>query len=93
MINGCDMRKVMREYEPDYSIWREDDERMTRIKEAVQKLADADRIIFIMYCETGSLRELGRILGVSHTSAFKEINRIKRQILNEIGDGVGCIGG
>lgn len=92
MINGCDFKMILKEYEPDYSIWREDDERMTRIKEAVQNLADADRIIFIMYCETGSLREVARMLGVSHTSIFKVIKTIKGQIINEIGDGVGCVG-
>lgn len=87
MTNGMikDIKKIMEDYQPDYSIFTDDDEQMIKIKEAVQRLSDADRIIFILYCETGSLREVGKILGVSHTTVFKAIKEIKEQILNDIG--------
>lgn len=83
MIKELEM--IMEDYKPDNSIWTDDDDMMIRIKEAVQSLSDADRIIFILYCETGSLREVGKILGVSHTTCFKAIKEIKKQIFEYIG--------
>ena len=79
------LKTIIKEYEPDNSIWSEDNELIDKIKRAVQNLDDADRIIFILYCETGSLREVGKKLGVSHSTVYKEIKRIKQQILDDIG--------
>ena len=79
------LNRIMDDYKPQYDIFREDDMKMTRLKESVMKLSDADRIIFIMYCEFGSLRKVGKMLGISHTSAYKCIKKIKEQILNDIG--------
>ena len=80
-----DIKKVMEDYKPNKGIWNEDDELIDGIKNAVDNLKDADKIIFILYCETGSLREVGKMLGVSHTTIYKEIKRIKRLILDDIG--------
>lgn len=79
------IRELINEYKPNYDIFSEDDEMMTAIKQAVQNLSDADRIIFILYCESGSLREVGKMLGVSHTTVYKTIKQIKKQILDDIG--------
>ena len=79
------IKELIDEYKPDYSIFTDDDDLMIKIKEAVQNLSDADRIIFILYCETGSLREVGKILGVSHTTCFKTIKEIKKQIFDYVG--------
>lgn len=79
-----DMRKIMEEYKPNYDIFCEDGELITKLKEAVQKLSEPDRIIFIMYCEKGSLREVAKLLGVSHTTIFKFMKNIKNKILNDI---------
>lgn len=79
------IKELIDEYKPDYSIFTDDDDMMIKIKEAVQRLSDADRIIFILYCETGSLREVGKVLGVSHTTVFKAIKDIKQRILDDIG--------
>lgn len=79
------LKEIIDEYKPDNSIWREDNQLIDKIKRAIQKLNDADKIIFILYCETGSLREVGKKLGVSHSTIFKEIKRIKKLILDDIG--------
>jgi DNA-directed RNA polymerase specialized sigma subunit len=79
------IKELIDEYKPDHSIFTDDDDMMINIKEAVQRLSDADRIIFILYCETGSLREVGKVLGVSHTTVFKAIKDIKQRILDDIG--------
>ena len=80
-----DLQSLMEEYKPNKGIWNEDDELIDGIKNAVNNLKDADRIIFILYCETGSLREVGKMLGVSHTTVFKCIKEIKKKILTHIG--------
>lgn len=80
-----DLKKIMKEYAPNNDIFCEDDELMMKIKKAVERLEDGDKIIFIMYCECGSMRDLGKQLGVSHTAIWKIITKIKKQILNDIG--------
>lgn len=80
-----EIQSLIKEYEPDESIWNEDSEQMTKIKQALHNLGDADKIIFCLYAETGSLREVGKMLGVSHTTIYKEIKRIKRYIYDYIG--------
>lgn len=76
-----DIKKIIEDYEPNNSIWSEDDEQMNKIKNIVSNLNYADKIIFTLYCETGSLRKLGKMLGVSHSTAYKCIKDIKEQIL------------
>ena len=74
----------MEDYEPDESIWREYDDTVLWLKRALGELSDADRIIFVLYCEYGSLRKVGRILGVSHSIIYKNISRIKQQMYDYI---------
>lgn len=78
------LNSVMESYKPDYSIWREYDDNMLLIKEAMNKLSDADRIIFVLYAEYGSLRKVGKLLGVSHSIIYKNITRIKRELYDYI---------
>jgi DNA-directed RNA polymerase specialized sigma subunit len=80
-----DLNLIMNDYKPNYSIFSEDEHKMFLIKKALLKLSEADRIIFILYAELGSLRKTGKALGVSHTTAYKQIKMIKEQILNDIG--------
>jgi DNA-directed RNA polymerase specialized sigma subunit len=79
-----DIKNILKDYEPQYDVMTEDNELITQLKEGVQMLSDADKIIFILYCETGSLREVGKILGVSHTTIFKQIKIIKKEILKYV---------
>ena len=78
------LKNVMEDYKPDYSIWREDDEDMMMLKRALDSLEESDRIIFVLYAEWGSLRKVGKKLGVSHSIIYKNISRIKRQIYDYI---------
>lgn len=78
------LKKVMEDYQPDDSIWREYDDEILWLKKAMDELSDADRIIFVLYCEYGSLRKVGRILGVSHSIIYKNISRIKKQMYDYI---------
>ena len=74
----------MDSYKPDESIWRDYNDDILWLKRAMNNLSDADRIIFVMYCEYGSLRKVGKKLGVSHSIIYKNITRIKNQMYDYI---------
>lgn len=76
--------EIMIEYEPDESIFSNDEEYMYMLKKALQALNPADRIIMLMYCENGSLRQTGKELGVSHTIIYKQIQKIRQQMYDYI---------
>lgn len=78
------LQKLIEDYEPDYSIFNEDDILIHNIKKAIDKLPIADKIIFLLYVEYQSLRKVGKLLGVSHSVIYKEINRIKAIIHDSI---------
>lgn len=59
-----------------------DSEEVMIYKECVLSLPPADQIIFLMYAEYGSLRRVGDELGVSHTTIYKQIKQIRRDIYN-----------
>lgn len=76
-----DVQMMIKDYEPPVEdIWTEEEDEMIMLKKAVQSLSPADRIIFLLYAEYGSLRQVGKELGVSHTTIYKQINLIKMQI-------------
>ena len=74
------IQKIEEEYKPNETIWNEDDEDMTLLKKSLMKLNESDRIIMLLYAETQSLIEVGKMLGVSDTIIFKEIKRIKKEM-------------
>lgn len=78
------LNKVMDSYKPDESIWRDYDDDILLLKRALDNLNDADRIIFVLYAEYGSLRKVGKKLGVSHSIVYKNISRIKKEIYDYI---------
>lgn len=80
------LKRVMEDYEPDETIWREYGDDVLNIKQAMKALNDADRIIFALYCEYGSLRKVGKRLGVSHSIIYKNVRRIKLEMLEWLKD-------
>lgn len=74
------MQKIGDEYKPDETIFNVDDNDMTLLKRSLMSLKESDRIIMLLYAETQSLREVGKMLGVSHTIIYKEIKRIKKEM-------------
>ena len=74
------IQKIENEYKPDETIFNHDDDDMTLLKKTLMSLKESDRIIMFLYAETQSLREVGKMLGVSHTIIYKEIKRIKKEM-------------
>ena len=83
-ISPEELRAIMKEYEYDDDVMNDEDERVHKVKRAMTKLQMADRIIWVLYMELGASRKVGRVLGVSHSTILKEVNRIKREIRYQI---------
>ena len=62
-----------------------DDDRKVELLRAIGKLREADRRILYLYAETASMRKTGEALGVSASTVFYIIRRIRNFILNELG--------
>ena len=58
----------------------EDDDETLQVFDAVNKIPESDRIILYLYAELGSLRAVGRTLGVSYSTARKAVQEIKNKI-------------
>ena len=73
-------RKIRREYSGVLEPSGSDDDRMLSIKGAVSRLPAVDRMLLLLYAECRSYRKLGDMLGVSHSTMRKEIQRIRKEI-------------
>ena len=62
-----------------------DDDRKVKLLSAIGKLSQADRRILYLYADTASMRDTGKALGVSASTVFYIIRRIRNFILNELG--------
>lgn len=80
--SGADIKDIMAEYEVDFTdIFNEDsDIYRTLIKVINERLTAAERIIIFMYSELQSIRQVGYMLGVSQSTAYNELKRIKNKI-------------
>lgn len=80
----AEFRKIKQEYSYNPDIMNEEDERLTRIKKIIDtKLSLADKTIILLYVDCQSYRKLGARLGVSHMTLRREVQRIKKIILEE----------
>lgn len=79
-----DFRKIKEDYVFNPDIMCEEDERFSRVKEIIEKkLSLADRTIILLYIDCMSYRKLGARLGVSHMTIRRDVQRIKKIILEE----------
>ena len=75
-----ELRKLLREYSDKEEDIMEDDDETLQVFDAVNKIPESDRIILYLYAELGSLRAVGRTLGVSYSTARKAVQEIKNKI-------------
>ena len=84
----AEFRKIKQEYTYNPDIMNEEDERLTRIKKIIDtKLSLVDKTIILLYVDCQSYRKLGARLGVSHMTIRREVQRIKKIILEEYNHG------
>jgi DNA-directed RNA polymerase specialized sigma24 family protein len=77
----------LREIRPDYtwdpSIFTDEDHRADAVRCIIDKrLSLAERTIILLFVDCHNYHELGRLLGLSHTTARKEVLRIRQRILD-----------
>lgn len=71
---------LLTEYELDYSMFTNMDDRLLSIYPKWLKLNKADRTVIILYAEYKSYREVGKILGISHTTIQRFIKQIRERL-------------
>lgn len=76
-INIDDLLTV---YEIDYSMFTNTDDRLLSIYPKWLELNKADKTVIILYAEYHSYREVGRILGISHTTIQRFIKQIRERL-------------
>lgn len=74
------LRLLDEEYTASKGVFDEDDARVRRCKAALRRLSDADRRLFILYAETGSVRKLSQTLGVSKSTVQNRVSEISRKL-------------
>ena len=72
------LKKSQEEYLPNVL---EDSEEIFKLKTIVNNLPEVDRIIFLAYVELRSFTELSKVLGISRSSCFWTIKRIREEIV------------
>ena len=61
-----------------------DDDRKVALLNAIGKLTEADRRILYLYSDTASMRKTGEALGVSASTVYYIIKRIRKLITDEL---------
>lgn len=75
------MNKIMEDYQPNDDIMSEDTEEMNRLKHIIfDKLPEVDKRVILLYSELQSLRKVAKYLGVSPSTAYILISRIRKEI-------------
>lgn len=83
-ITGKEIRDILSEYEYNGDIMNDEPQKVRIAKMALSRIPDADRIIFCLSLDRESSREVGKILGCSHSTVLKQLQRIKRDIMYNI---------
>lgn len=63
-----------------------DTDRKVALLNAIGKLTEADRRILYLYADTSSMRKTGEALGVSASTVYYIVKRIRQQIKNELNE-------
>ena len=67
----------------DIDILNDDDSKVALLN-AIGHLTESDRRILYLYADTASMRETGKALGVSASTVFYIIKRIRKLITDEL---------
>lgn len=79
-----EFQEIKEDYRSNSDVMNEEDERARIVKEIINtKLSIVDKTLILLYIDCQSTRKLGKRLGISHNTCFREIKRIKSIILKE----------
>lgn len=71
------LRKALEEYSPNIM---KDSEEAYKLKESVEQLSEVDKIVILLYAELRSFTQLSLILGVSRSSCYWMVKRIREEL-------------
>lgn len=80
MKRKINIDNLLTEYELDYTMFTNMDDRLLSIYPKWLKLSKADKTVIILYAEYRSYREVGKILGISHTTIQRFIKQIRERL-------------
>lgn len=75
------INELLKDYEPDFSLFTDVDDRLLAIEDKWESLELPYKILLVLYAEYGSLRKVASLLGFSHTTIAKEINKLRNRLL------------
>ena len=79
-----DYKEIRKDFDIDDSIFNAEPDKVRRIKEIVlNRLDQVERTLILLYADCGSLRDLGKRLGMSYGSVKRVLDPIKEKILKE----------
>lgn len=80
MKRKINIDNLLTEYELDYTMFTNMDDRLLSIYPKWLNLSKADKTVIILYAEYRSYREVGKILGISHTTIQRFIKQIRERL-------------
>lgn len=79
------LKKILKEYKPDNSLFSEDTPEIYKLKKALFQLDEAHKRVMVMYAELGSQRKLAKALGVSPATVNHLLGDIREEIIRLYG--------
>lgn len=83
-ITPKELHDIMDEYRFDPDPMVNDNQKVRIAKMALSRISEPDRIIFCLALDKQSSREVGRILGCSHSTVLKQLAKIRKDIMREV---------
>jgi DNA-directed RNA polymerase specialized sigma subunit len=80
--NAIQLKDINAEYSIDWDdVFNEDSDRYRKLIKILEtELTTAERIIILISAELNSSKKVGDVLGVSQSTAYNELKRIKNKI-------------
>lgn len=73
----------LEQYRPNETIWCSDTYEILRIKQLIAyRLSEVERRIILLYAELGSCKKLGDLLNVSTSTAYLQVKKIQKKIID-----------
>jgi RNA polymerase sigma factor (sigma-70 family) len=82
-LDGIEIESVS-----EVEINHEEQERLTKLRECIKKLNDADKAVITLFLEELSYKEISSVTGLTENNVAVRIKRIKEKLLNCINDGL-----
>lgn len=83
-ITPKELHDIMEEYKFDDDPMVQDSQKVRIAKMALANINEADRILFCLALDKQSSREVGKILGCSHSTVLKQLAKIRQDIMREV---------